>query len=254
MKFIDTHAHLDFDFDIDTNSIIQKANTQGVDKIINVSSSPDNFDKIIEISTEHKFVYNTLGVHPHEAKMYNSDIETKIHKLNNSKTLAIGEIGLDYYYEFSDKQIQKAVFLKQIEIAYNLKLPIILHIRDAHDDAFDIINNEINNIYGAVVHCYSSSKEYLKKYLDLGLFVSFTGIISFKKAEIVKDALKYTPLDRLMIETDAPYLAPNPHRGKTNYPEYIPIIAKNVSEIKNIELSTLAPILYTNSIKFFNIK
>lgn len=252
IKYIDTHAHIDFEYEINTDLIISQAQEKGVDKIINVSSSPI-FDKVLEISSKYEFVYNTLGVHPHEAKDFTIDTQKNIYSLKNDKTLAIGEIGLDYFYEYSEISIQKKVFLKQIEIAYGLNLPLVLHIRDAHDDALDILKNEIKNIKNAVVHCYSSSKSILKKYLDLGLFVSFTGIISFPKATELREALSYAPLDRIMIETDAPYLAPIPHRGKTNYPKYIPIIASTVASVKNIELSNLAPILYSNSINFFNI-
>jgi len=252
LKYIDTHAHLDFNYDISIEAILEKALKANLEYIINISSTKDSLEKVINISDKHKNVYNTLGIHPHDAKDYNKDTENNIYSLKNNKTLAIGEIGLDYYYLHSNKEIQKKVFIKQIEVAYNLKLPLVLHIRDAHNDAIDILKTEKTE--NAVVHCYSSSKENLKKYLDLDYFISFTGIISFSKAKDIKEVFKYAPLDKIMLETDSPYLAPEPHRGKTNYPSYIPIIAESGAKIKELDINFFANKIYENSIKFFKIK
>lgn len=252
LKFIDTHAHLDFKFDISIDEILEKAKAKNVEYIINISSSKDSLEKVIGISNIYKNVFNTLGIHPHDAKDYNPDIETSIYNLKNNKTLAIGEIGLDYYYLHSSKEIQKKVFIKQIEVAYNLKLPLVLHIRDAHKDAIEVLKTE--KVASAVVHCYSGTKENLKQYLDLNYFVSFTGIITFLKATDVKEVFKYAPLDRIMLETDCPYLAPEPYRGKTNYPYYVPIIAEAGAKIKELDINFFANKIYQNSINFFKIK
>lgn len=252
IRYIDTHAHLDFEYEKDTLNILEAAKKEGVEKIINISSSPSSFAKIQKLSSDFENLYHSLGVHPHDAKDYNSDVEKEIYALKNKKTLAIGEIGLDYFYKLSEPEVQKKVFVKQIHIANSLKLPIVLHIRDAHSEAYDIIKTEIANLNSCVVHCYTGSIDILKKYLNLGMYVSFTGVITFPKASDVKESVKYAPMDRIMLETDAPYLAPVPHRGKTNYPEYVPILAKELSLIKELDLKVVAPIIYDNSFKFFN--
>jgi TatD DNase family protein len=251
-QYIDTHAHLDFDFDLDTNTIVLNAKEKKVNYIINISSSVESLAKVSKLSITYNNIYNTLGIHPHDAKDYSKEVENNIYKLKNVKTVAIGEIGLDFFYLHSSKEQQKKVFIKQIEIAKALGLKIVLHVRDAHKEALDILEQE--KTHNAVIHCYSSTKDNLKKYLDLGLYVSFTGIITFKKSNEIKEALKYAPLDRIMLETDSPFLAPSPYRGKTNYPEYIPIIAKEAAIIKNILFHSFSDAVFNNSINFFNIK
>jgi len=251
LKYIDTHAHLDFEYDISIEDILKKAKEANIEYIINISSSKDSIEKVIAISNSFNNIYNSLGIHPHDAKDYDAELEANIYSLKNNKTLAVGEIGLDYYYLHSNKETQKKVFIKQLEIAYNLKLPIVLHIRDAHNDAIEILKTE--KIENAVVHCYSSTKENLKQYLDLNYYVSFTGIISFSKAKELKEVFKYAPLNKIMLETDCPYLAPEPHRGKINYPSYIPIIAEAGAKIKELDINFFVNKIYENSINFFKI-
>lgn len=253
MEFIDTHAHLDFEYEKNTSveEILKEAKKENVNKIITIGSDINSLKKAPIIASEHKNVYFSMGLHPHEAKYYNQDVEKEIKANKNKKFVAIGEIGLDYFYMHSSKKEQEKAFLSQLELSKKLNLPCVLHIREADSDAYSILKSFKD--MKAVLHCYSSNKENLRKYLDLGFFVSFTGIISFKKAENVREALKYAPKERIMIETDSPYLAPIPFRGKTNYPKYISIIAKSMATTRNESIEEVASYTTNNANLFFNL-
>ncbi len=253
MEFIDTHAHLDFKYEDNetVKDIIDRALKNEVTKIITISSSPDSIESAFKLSQEFENIYHSVGVHPHEAKDFSSDIESIMFKSNNKKCVAVGEIGLDYHYNLSPMEVQKKTFLRMTEIARELKLPIIIHTREADKDTYEILKSEYKDNCNGVLHCYSGTKEQLKKYLDLGLHVSFTGIITFPKADIVKEVVAYAPKDRIMIETDCPFLTPVPHRGKKNYPEHIPIIAAKVSEIKNQTIEEVAKYTTQNALNLF---
>ena len=255
MEFIDTHAHLDFEYEegVTPEKIINDAAERGVNRIITIGSDPASLKKIHDIADTFENVYHSLGVHPHEAKDFNADIEKEILSLNGKKCVAIGEIGLDFFYDHSPRDIQKKVFVKQIDMARELDLPVIIHIRDADREAYDILKNEFKDFCNGVVHCYSGTKEQLKKYLDLGMHVSFTGIITFNKAINVQESAIYAPKERIMLETDAPFLAPTPYRGKKNYPKYIPIIAKKLSDLRNEPLQQVAEYTTANAVKFFSL-
>jgi TatD DNase family protein len=255
MKFVDTHAHLDFDYDegMTVKKILQEAKDIGVTKIITIGSSVDSLEKISSISSSNEEVFYSLGIHPHDAKDFNVDIENRIKELKNKKCVAIGEIGLDFHYDHSPRDIQKKVFIRQTEIARDLGLPIIIHIRQADDLAFDILKSEYKDHCNGVLHCYSGSKSELRKYLDLGMFVSFTGIVTFEKAIDIQESVAYAPNDRIMLETDSPYLAPIPYRGKKNYPKYIPVIAQKIADIKNQKIEEVAKYSTDNAVKLFGI-
>lgn len=255
MEFIDTHAHLDFDYDegVTVDKILQEAKDNNVTKIISIGSSVESLEKVNSISNAYEQVFYSLGVHPHDAKDFNTDVENKIKELKNKKCVAIGEIGLDFYYDHSPRDIQKRVFIKQTEIARGLGLPVIIHIRQADNIAYDILKSEYKDHCKGVLHCYSGSSSELKKYLDLGMFVSFTGIVTFEKALDVRQAAAYAPNDRIMLETDSPYLAPIPYRGKKNYPKYIPVIAQKIAEIRGQKLEAVAQYSTDNAVKLFGI-
>ena len=255
MEFVDTHAHLDFEYEegITPEKIIKEASEVGVNRIITIGSDPASLKKIYDIANNFENVYYTLGVHPHEAKDFNLEIEKEILSLKSKKCVAIGEIGLDFFYDHSPRDTQKKVFVRQINMARELDLPIVIHIRDADREAYDILKSEFKDFCNGVVHCYSGTKEQLKKYLDLGMYVSFTGIITFNKAINVQESALYAPKERIMLETDAPFLAPIPHRGKKNYSKYIPIIAAKVSELRKETLESVAEYTTANAVKFFNI-
>jgi TatD DNase family protein len=255
MEFIDTHAHLDFEYEdgVTPEQIVKEAKENNVIKIITIGSNPASLKKIRDIADSFDNVYHSLGVHPHEAKDFTPDIEKEIYALKGKKCVAIGEIGLDLYYEHSPKDIQKKVFVRQTEMARELKLPVIIHIRDADMDAYEILKSEFNGSCNGVLHCYSGTRVQLKKYLDLGMYVSFTGIITFPKALDVQDSAVYAPKDRIMLETDAPYLAPVPHRGKKNYPKYIPVIAQKLSELRGESINAVAEYTTANAVRLFSL-
>jgi TatD DNase family protein len=255
MEFIDTHAHLDFEYEdgMSVEKIIKEATDNNVNKIITIASSVDSLEKANNISNSYEQVFHSLGIHPHDAKDFNIDVEKKIRKLNNKKCVAIGEIGLDFHYDHSPRDIQKKVFVKQIEISKDLNLPIIVHIRQADSMAYEILKSELKDNCNGVLHCYSGTKSELKKYLDLGMLVSFTGIVTFEKATDVKESVLYAPNDRIMLETDSPYLAPVPHRGKKNYPKYIPIIAQKIADIKAQKIEEVAEYTTNNAINLFGV-
>jgi TatD DNase family protein len=254
MFFVDTHAHLDFEYEegITPEKIIKEAEEKQVTKIITISSDVDSIRKSFDIASKFENVYHSMGVHPHEAKDFNQSVENDIKTLKGKKCVAIGETGLDYFYDHSPKDVQKKVFVKQIGLALELKLPLVMHVRDADQDAYDILKTELKDI-GGVLHCYSGTKEQLKKYLDLGLFVSFTGIITFPKADVVKEAVIYSPQDRIMLETDSPFLTPVPFRGQKNYPKHIPIIAQKLAELRNENIEKVAEYTSKNAHSLFGI-
>jgi TatD DNase family protein len=254
MFFVDTHAHLDFEYEagITPEKIVKEAEEKLVTKIITISSDVSSIKKSFDIASRFTNVYHAMGVHPHDSKDFNQNVENDIVALKGPKCVGIGETGLDYYYEHSPKDIQKKAFTKQIELASRLKLPLIIHVRDADKDAYDILKTEIKDI-SAVLHCYSGTKEQLKKYLDLGMFVSFTGIITFPKADAVKESAAYAPQDRIMLETDSPFLAPVPFRGQKNYPKHIPTIAQKLADIRNEKIEKVAEYTSKNAHTLFGI-
>jgi len=254
MFFVDTHAHLDFEYEenVTSEKIVKEAEENLVTKIITISSDVPSIKKSFDIASKFPNVYHSMGVHPHEAKDFSQAVENDIKKLNGPKCVAIGEIGLDFFYDHSPKDVQKDIFVKQIELAHKLKLPLIMHVRDADKEAYDILKTELKEIK-AVLHCYSGTKEQLKKYLDLGMFISFTGIITFPKAAIAQEAATYTPNDRIMLETDSPFLTPVPFRGQKNYPKHIPIIAQKLADLKKESIEKVAEYTSKNAHALFGI-
>jgi TatD DNase family protein len=271
ISWIDTHTHINHPYPFSTDEYIENAKKANIYKFINIGTTPSEFEKVIETSEKYDGVYFSLGIHPHEANLFNNEILNLIEKhSSHKKNIAIGEIGLDYYYEFSNKNLQINAFQKQCEIALKLKKPIIIHCRNskenqsntktAEEDALEVLSwfsknytKETLNSPG-VIHCFTGTKEFALKCLDLGFYISFSGIITFKNADDLRDILiHHVPLNRLLIETDSPYLAPVPYRGKPNQSAYMIETAKKIASLKNIELSKLATILNENVKNLFNI-
>ena len=250
---IDTHAHLNDDrySSGKVEEIINKMSEHNLEKIISVGYDILSSKKNIEIASIYENVFASVGIHPGNI----GDDVFKIEEIaKNPKVIAIGEIGLDYHYENINKEKQKEVFIHQIRLAHKLKLPIIIHLRDAYSDMLQILKeNKEFLIYGAVVHCYSGSVEFAKELIKLGLYISFTGVITFKNAKKSLEVIKEMPLDRIMIETDCPYLCPEPFRGSLNEPKFVNLVFEKICEIKNIEKLELEKILRENVRKFFNI-
>ncbi|OGP47143.1 MAG: hypothetical protein A2022_03875 [Deltaproteobacteria bacterium GWF2_42_12] len=264
-KLIDTHAHLDDPkFNKDIDEVIKRAKDAGLEKIITVGcwqpphpsegEGEKGLKHIIELSERHDFLYTALGIHPHDAKDACDGAFSEIKKLaNHPKVVAIGETGLDYHYERSPRHIQKTSFIKHIQLARELNLPLIIHTREAQNDTLDILNEEgVNNI-GGIMHCFSGSYEMAKKCLDMGLYLSFTGVVTFQKASNIHELVRKIPIEKMLIETDCPYLAPEPHRGKRNEPSFIVETAKKIAELKGLSFDDVARITSLNAKDIFGI-
>ncbi|MDG1465842.1 MAG: TatD family hydrolase [Alphaproteobacteria bacterium] len=253
---IDTHAHLDFpELYSKLDLIIENAKNQNVLKIITISTNLNKIGKIIQISNNYDVVYFTVGVHPNEVlkdKDYQnysliSDIS------NNFKCVGIGECGLDYHFGNEDKDKQKLSFITQIKVARDKKLPLIIHSRDADEDMIDILQDEYKKgAFKAILHCFSSGKDLALCGLDLGFYISFSGIVTFKSAKLIQEIACIVPKDRILVETDAPYLAPSPYRGSVNEPKNCFYTAKFLSDIRNIDFNEFTNHLCMNSLRIFD--
>ncbi len=253
---IDSHAHLQDEKFNDIEKIINNAKNANVTKIICASSSISTSKKAVEIANRFKNVYATIGIHPEEAQEWNGDTLKTLEDLAlNEKVVALGETGLDYYYEFCSREKQKESFISQIKLSNKLKLPLVIHTRNASGDTMDIIRkyrSYLNN--GVVIHCYSMSLEILSEILNYGFYISLGGAITFKNARNLLDIARAVDLDKLMLETDCPYMAPEPFRGEVNEPKNIEYVAKKIAELKNISFEEVASKTTNNAIKFFRLK
>ena len=252
---IETHCHLDYLDDESVTDTIQTSKDVGVEKILTIAVSPDNQNKVLAIAERFDNVWCTQGIHPHEAKFYDQNTEDIIlSNSHNPKVRAIGEIGLDYHYDHSPRDIQISVFERQLQLSIDLKLPVIIHTREAESDTQGILQNFAKNLkYGLEIHCYSSNMELAHYALNENYYLGFNGILTFKQAQNVRDVLKITPLQQIVLETDAPYLSPIPVRGKPNSPFYLPYVAKYMCEVLGQPPETLLPIIYENSKRLFKI-
>lgn len=253
---IDTHAHLNVEaFDDDREEVIARARDAGIIRIINVGFNRETIPSSLQLAESYDFIYSTVGWHPQDAiNMKDDDLEWIASLCEHPKVVAIGEIGLDYYWDTSPKEIQHNVFREQIRLARKLKLPIVIHNRDAHADVVRILKEEKAAEVGGIMHCFSSSWEIAKECLDMNFYLSFGGPVTFKNAKQPKEVLAKTPLDRLLIETDSPYLTPEPFRGKRNESSYVRYIAEAASELKGISIEELSEITTKNSFQLFSKK
>jgi len=252
MQLIDSHAHLDDrKFNNDRDAAIAAIHAAGVTNVINIGADMRSSRESVKLAKAHDFLYAAVGVHPHyAAKMTEDDIVELKSLAENEKVVAIGEIGLDYFRNISPREVQQRWFRAQLQLASELNLPVIVHDRDAHQDCVDILKDE--NISNGVMHCYSGSAEMAKELINMGFYISFSGVITYKNARSAVDALRSVPLERLLIETDCPYLSPEPYRGERNSSEYMPIIAKKAAEIKEISYEEICNITAENTRRLFN--
>jgi len=255
---IETHCHLDYLKDKTIDELIEMAHLNGVEKIITISVDPENLDQAYNIASSNNNVFCSQGIHPHEAKKFNQQTLDKIKErleLKSNKIVAVGEIGLDYHYNHSPKDKQIEVFEIFLNLACEYNLPVVIHSRDADEDMMSILNNFQSKMkMKGVIHSFTSGVELAKKALDWGFHLGFNGIITFKNAQNVRDIVELTPLDKMLIETDAPFLTPAPFRGRENAPHYLPLVAQKISEIKQVPVNELLPILYQNSHDLFSLK
>ncbi|WP_341792173.1 TatD family hydrolase [Rickettsia endosymbiont of Gonocerus acuteangulatus] len=246
---IDSHCHLNLLKDVEIDNIIKQAIENNVQYMQTICTKLDDLPVILDIAEKYENVFASVGVHPCEVNGSKQLITTPqiIELTNHPKIIGIGETGLDYYHEPYDKKLQKDSLLHHIEAAATTKLPLIVHTREADDDTIDILTSEMrNNKFPGLIHCFTSSKKLVEKMLDIGLYISMSGIITFKNATDLQEIVKYVPLDRLLIETDAPYLAPTPMRGKQNEPAFVRYVAEKVAELKNITSKEVANVTTNN--------
>ena len=245
---IDSHCHLDHEPLLsDLDNVIERSKKVGIQKLLTISTSLQSFSRVKDIVTRDEMIYGTIGIHPHETNkdVINSEYITKCLK-ENSKIIGIGETGLDFYYNNSDKKSQLDSFKIHIEASIKSNVPLIIHSRDAEDETFDVLNEYKNNELKILMHCFTGSKKFSEKLLKFNTFFSASGIITFKNAIELQNTFKSLPMDRILIETDSPFLAPVPNRGKKNEPSYIEFTAKKLAEIKGIEKSELSKITTKN--------
>ena len=249
---IDTHSHINFDeYKKNFNDFLENLKNNEIEKVIIPSVEPKNFEDIINLCDKYEMLYGAIGVHPSEYKTYNSEVEKEIYNLcNNEKIKAIGEIGLDYYYEPDSKEEQKIILSKQLEIAEKLKLPVIIHDRDAHEDIFDIL--QTYTLKEVVMHCFSGTVDFAKECIKKDYYIGVGGIVTFKNAKDLQETVKIIPLEKILLETDAPYLAPVPYRGKINSPKYLKYIAEKIAEIKGITIEEVKKQTTVNAKRIFN--
>ncbi|MGH9538363.1 MAG: TatD family hydrolase [Terriglobales bacterium] len=262
--FIDSHAHLEMEqFDSDREQMIARARENGIEKIVAIGSGtgPGSLDCGIQLAEQHDFIYATIGIHPHEAKLAtDTDFDQLQALARRPKVIAWGEIGLDYFYDHSPRELQQRVFLRQMELARAASLPIVIHCRpsdkseNAWDDCLDLMERHWrSSALGGILHCFTGSWSHAKRALDMGFMISFAGNITFPKAQAIRDAAKQVPLERILIETDSPFLAPVPHRGKRNEPAFVKEVARQLGDIRGLPTEEAGRHTTANFYNFFKL-
>ncbi|MCQ2958244.1 MAG: TatD family hydrolase [Candidatus Gastranaerophilales bacterium] len=253
--FIDTHSHIDMEeFQENFSEMLDKCKEVGVEKVIIPGVNVEDTKRIIDLIDKYDNLYALVGLHPEEASKWNDESLDYFREVSkHKKVLGIGEIGLDYYWDKGNIELQREVLIKQIELAKEINKPIVIHDRDAHMDTMRILKETNAKEVGVVLHCFSGSVEFLNECINEGFYISLGGVVTFKNAHKPKEIAKAVPLDRLFLETDAPYMTPVPYRGTTNYPYYIPLIAQQIAELRGITVEEVAKVTTENALRFFNI-
>lgn len=252
----DSHAHYDDEaFETDREQVLNEVRESGVGRIVDAGSNLASSRTAVELSKKFDHVYAAVGVHPQDADEFDQDTVAIIEDMSSSpKVVAIGEIGLDYYYDGAEREIQKRVFEEQIRLAIKLNLPVIVHDREAHGDTYDIIRKHKGEGLRGVIHCYSGSLEMAREYVDMGFYIGFTGVITFKNSKKAVEVLAGIPMDRILIETDCPYLAPVPFRGKRNDSRYLKYVIDRACEVLKCDPGYFEDLTFNNAMTLFNIK
>ncbi len=255
MTLIDSHCHLDFpDFADELDAVVERARAAGVERMITIGTRVEKAARAAEIAERYDSVYFTVGAHPHEAASASAaDFGAMRRFAAHPKCVGIGEAGLDYHYNYAPPDVAKRVFRGQIALARELRLPLVIHTRDAEDDTAAILEEEMGQgRFAALLHCFTSSRALAEAALDLGLAISFSGVITFKNSAELRAIARDVPLDRILVETDAPYLAPVPYRGKRNEPAFVTATARALAEAKGIDPETLADATRANTLRVFS--
>ncbi len=262
MIFIDSHCHIDgAQFDDDRDEVVQRAKDAGVALMLNIGTGDphsDDFRRAVAVAERYDNVYCSVGVHPHDAKLYDDKAEEHLIELikSSEKVISWGEIGLDFYYDHSPRDVQIEVFIRQIRTAKELDLPIIIHSRDANDETVEILTEECSyeEFRGGIMHCFGGTLEMVQQLVPLGFLISFAGNVTFKNADNLRAVAEILQLNRMLIETDCPFLTPEPFRGKRNEPAFVAHTAKFLADLCEIELSAVADQTTENFLNFFKLK
>jgi TatD DNase family protein len=255
MRLIDSHCHLDFpDFADEIEAVVARASAAGVERMITISTRVAHGARLVALAERFDEVYFTIGTHPHQAA---EEAETDIAAIKafaaHPKCVGIGEAGLDYHYDYAPRDVAAKVFRAQIGQARALDLPLVIHARDADDDIARILVEEMGKgAFKAVLHCFTSSRALAQTGLELGLYISFSGVLTFKNSQALRDIARDAPLDRLLVETDAPFLAPVPHRGKRNEPSFVTETARALAQVRNIPEAAIGDATRANSLRLFS--
>lgn len=254
MCLFDTHCHLDDErFNEDREEVIASFQSAGIDKCVCVGSDLPSSERCLALSRRYPFIYAACGVHPHEAEKAPENYLSVLEEmLKEKKAVALGEIGLDYYYDFSPRDTQKSVFSAQLDLACRLDKPVIMHIRDAHNEALELLRSR-SQLPRGIVHCFSGSAEIMKEYVKMGFYISFAGPVTFKKAPRLQEAAALVPADRLLAETDSPYLAPEPVRGRRNDPRNVRYVVEKLAEIRHATFEETAALTEKNASVLYGI-
>ena len=251
---VDSHAHIDDErFDADRDEVVARALAAGVSLILNVGADMGSSARSVALAEKYSVIYAAVGMHPHDAKDMRETDYTQLEQwTKHPRVVAIGEIGLDYHYDLSPRPVQKEVFLRQLDLARKTGKPFIIHEREAHADTLEIIRSAARGLKG-VFHCFSGSVETAREYLKMGFYISVAGPVTFSKSGKTKEVAKYVPLDRLLVETDSPYLTPQPHRGHRNEPAYVRLVAEEIASLRNLPLEEVAAATTANVRRLFDI-
>ncbi len=261
--FIDSHAHLEMEqFAADRPQMLERARAAGVETILAIGSGtgPGSLDCALQIAEEHDWIYATIGIHPHEARLAGKDDYVELRELaKRPRVIAWGEIGLDYYYDHSPREVQRDVFVRQMDLAREAALPIIIHCRpseqsqNAWDDCLALIEGQWPADLGGILHCFTGQRDHAERALRMGFMISFAGNVTFAKADNIREIAKELPLDRMLIETDSPFLAPVPHRGKRNEPAFVVKVAEKIAEVRGIRAEEVGAQTSENFRRFFKL-
>ena len=255
LPIIETHFHLDYLKDASVGDILQQARDIGVERFMTIAVAPENMETVIKLTEEHSDVFGTLGGHPHDAEKYQPSTGAFIRaNCGMDKIVAVGEIGLDYFYDNSDRAVQRTVFAEQLQIAVDTGLPVVIHTREADADTMAILREYAPQMKNkGVVHSFTSGMELAEVAVELGFCLGINGIVTFNKADNVREVVAATPMNQLLLETDSPFLTPVPYRGTENAPKYLPFIAEKIADVKGIDVEEVLRASYDNSLRtFFN--
>lgn len=258
--FIDSHAHIDgSEYDADRDEVVQRAREAGVNIILNVGTGDPHsgdLERAVALAEKHQGIYAAIGTHPHDARLFDDRAEARIRNLiqESSKVIAWGEIGLDYHYDNSPRDVQREVFRRQLRAARDCSLPVVIHTREADDDTIEILRAEYQGAArGGIMHCFGGSLQLAETAMGLGFLISFSGNITFKKAQDIREVAARIPLDRLLVETDCPYLSPEPFRGRRNEPARVVEVARFLGELNGVGVSEVAQVTSSNFQRLFKL-